>query len=333
MSKIEWGGKRNRGKTLLIVEGKHEKEQLLYHLLKAFPMVNISVQNIITYETNIYALIAKIISEYGEDWDREDIDLPFLISNGKQSSSVLRKRDFTDIYLIFDYERHDPSFSETNILRMQRYFSHPEDVGKLYINYPMVESYLDLKSIPDASYESRKYSSKNKRGSVYKRSVANSCISRLMDIPYRVDKYLSTQNINASTRCSLINLLTNCTTIAEIGEITSTTLADENAKCYFQDCFSFSINGESCSYNQYMQWVFSQVIVHNIRKANKIQRGVYDFPLEEIEVYFHELDACDILSHQNILSRLDGDAQIDVLNMSVFLIPDYNPNIAFSSLL
>ena len=82
-----------------------------------------------------------------------------------------------------------------------------------------------------------------------------------------------------------------------------------------------------------MQWVFSQVIVHNIRKANKIQRGVYDFPLEEIKVYFHELDACDILSHQNILSRLDGDAQIEVLNMSVFLIPDYNPNIAFSSLL
>lgn len=101
MSKIEWSEKRNRGKTLLIVEGKHEKEQLLYHLLKAFPMVNISVQDIITYETNIYVLISKIISEYGEDWDKEDIDLPFLISNDKRSSPLLRKKDFTNIFRDF----------------------------------------------------------------------------------------------------------------------------------------------------------------------------------------------------------------------------------------
>lgn len=275
-------------------------------------------------------LISKIISEYGEDWDKEDIDLPFLISNDKRSSPLLRKKDFTNIYLIFDYERHDPFFSETNILRMQRYFSRPEDVGKLYINYPMVESYLDLKSIPDVSYKNRRYSSKNTQGAVYKRTLANSYILKLMAIPRKVDKYLLTQRIDEATRCSLISHLSKCATTTEINNATSAILANKKGNRYFQHCFSFSINGESCSYNEYMQWIFRQIIVHNIRKANKIQRGVYDFPLEEIKTYFQEIDGCDILTRQNISSRLDGDAQIDVLNMSVFLIPDYNPNIVFS---
>lgn len=236
MSKIEWSEKRNRGKTLLIVEGKHEKEQLLYHLLKAFPMVNISVQDIITYETNIYVLISKIISEYGEDWDKEDIDLPFLISNDKRSSPLLRKKDFTNIYLIFDYERHDPFFSETNILRMQRYFSRPEDVGKLYINYPMVESYLDLKSIPDVSYKNRRYSSKNTQGAVYKRTLANSYILKLMAIPRKVDKYLLTQRIDEATRCSLISHLSKCATTTEINNATSAILANKKGNRYLDRC-------------------------------------------------------------------------------------------------
>ena len=65
------------------------------------------------------------------------------------------KEDFTDIFLVFDYERHDPRFSEDKIAELQNYFQDSTDMGKLFINYPMVESYQHLQSSPDPFYENR----------------------------------------------------------------------------------------------------------------------------------------------------------------------------------
>lgn len=60
-----------------------------------------------------------------DDWENEwtDIDLPFVISKKKNLENLCYKNDFTNIILVFDYERHDPQFSADKILRLQNYFS------------------------------------------------------------------------------------------------------------------------------------------------------------------------------------------------------------------
>lgn len=76
---------RRRGRSLLIVEGNYEKE--LYRLIfKAFPELNIDIDDVWIYETNIYELYNDIVKAYGDDWAEEemqgiiDIDLPLIIS-------------------------------------------------------------------------------------------------------------------------------------------------------------------------------------------------------------------------------------------------------------
>ena len=75
------GEVRNRSQTLLIVEGNHEKNELFWLIFKCFPEINIDMDNVWIYGTNIYLLYEDIVKEYGADWADEemDIDLPFVI--------------------------------------------------------------------------------------------------------------------------------------------------------------------------------------------------------------------------------------------------------------
>ena len=145
---------RRRSRSLLIVEGKHEKNELFWLIFKCFPELNINMEDVWIYGTNIYKLYEDIVKEYGNNWakDESDIDLPLVISKKENPDTVCYRNDFTNIILVFDYERHDPTFSEEKIIEMQHFFEDSTDMGKLYLNYPMIESYLHLKSIPDEEY-------------------------------------------------------------------------------------------------------------------------------------------------------------------------------------
>ena len=159
--------RRHRSRILLIVEGKTEKETLFRQLLYCFPEISVREEDILVYHTNIYSLYEQIHNEYDDDW--EAVDLPFLLSRSS-GQDRLWARDFTDIYLIFDYERQDPCFSEQKIQKMQNHFLDSTGNGKLYINYPMVESYLDLNDcLLDRSYRDRSVFASMQRGGTYKR--------------------------------------------------------------------------------------------------------------------------------------------------------------------
>lgn len=58
----------------------------------------------------------------------------------------------TDLLLIFDLDPQDPQFSSDKILEMMNFFVESSDMGKLYLNYPMVESFYHMKDIPDREY-------------------------------------------------------------------------------------------------------------------------------------------------------------------------------------
>lgn len=120
MSNYNWITPRVRNQTLLIVEGNHEKNELFGLLFKCFPELNIDIEQVWIYGTNIYMLYDNLVKEYGVDWYETEVDLPFVVSKKNEEETKFRT-DFTNIILVFDYERHDPNFSEEKISIMQKY--------------------------------------------------------------------------------------------------------------------------------------------------------------------------------------------------------------------
>ena len=56
---------RRRSRSLLVVEGKHEKDELFWLIFKCFPEMNIDINDVWIYGTNIYKLYEDIVKEYG----------------------------------------------------------------------------------------------------------------------------------------------------------------------------------------------------------------------------------------------------------------------------
>ena len=92
------GEARKRGQNLLVVEGSHEKNKLFWLIFKCFPEINIDMDDVWIYGTNIYMLYDDISEEYGSEWAEkgDDIDLPFVISRKKQPNLLRYKKDFTN---------------------------------------------------------------------------------------------------------------------------------------------------------------------------------------------------------------------------------------------
>lgn len=59
---------------------------------------------------------------------------------------------YTDILLVFDFDPQDPYFDPEHIHLMQRCFCESSDMGKLYLNYPMVEAFYHMSQIPNEAY-------------------------------------------------------------------------------------------------------------------------------------------------------------------------------------
>ncbi len=77
------------------------------------------------------------------------------------------------------------------ILKMQRCFVDAADMGKLYINYPMIESYLHLCQLPDDDFAERKIPVSLQPGKEYKALVEQETIlGSKVDFPHRIDDLL-----------------------------------------------------------------------------------------------------------------------------------------------
>jgi hypothetical protein len=93
----------------------------------------------------------------GNEQDLDSLDLLGVLKE-KDPNAKLLDENFSDVLLIFDYEPQDNRFHPDRIQLMLNYFNESTDRGKLYINYPMMESYKHLKSVPDNEYKERKVS-------------------------------------------------------------------------------------------------------------------------------------------------------------------------------
>ena len=81
---------------------------------------------------------------------------------------------------------------------------------------------------------------------------------------------------------------------------------------------------ERKSYYNYMCSIFSQIIIHNICKSNRIQNGEFDVSRENLKTCFEEVNFNKILDLQNERSRDEQTGMIWVLNTFVLFVPEYN---------
>ncbi len=162
----------NERKILLLVEGKTTEVKLFGMILDCYPEIQVKKQNIFVYNTNIWTLHHALKKEFGDTWYEEKIDflgflksLPVIqgqitrLQTNQQQTDDFKDLIFTDIFLVFDYERQDPSFDPSLIKNMLAFWSESTENGLLYLNYPMIESYKHLKNpLPDLDYINRKCS-------------------------------------------------------------------------------------------------------------------------------------------------------------------------------
>lgn len=135
-------------RILVIVEGAKTDFRLMEHLLHIYGIDN--NHEVVSYNTNIYTLYQKMFA----DGDPSAIDILQLLKEKERDPAkreILEAR-YSDIILIFDLDPQDPQFSGDKVLEMMGFFTESSDMGKLYVNYPMVEAFYHMKSIPDQNY-------------------------------------------------------------------------------------------------------------------------------------------------------------------------------------
>ena len=154
-------------KILIITEGARTEIRLMRKLLNIYGIYD--DHEIVSYNTNIYGLYSEMFS----DGDPYSIDLLQLLK--ERESDISKKKIFDERYsdtlLIFDLEPQDVSFEANKIRKMVDFFKESSDMGKLYLNYPMVEAFYHMRSIPDPNYDSYSASITELKNGTYKKRV------------------------------------------------------------------------------------------------------------------------------------------------------------------
>ena len=140
---------------LFVFEGR-KREPALFRTIEHLYFPH-SGSIICSYENNIYNLFKEmsenefqmdIASLLHEKWAGTDQD-PF--GDSRKTS------DFSEVFLFFDYDCHHQNKGRMTTLEewnsqirdMLNFFSDETGNGKLYVNYPMVESIRYTKKLPD----------------------------------------------------------------------------------------------------------------------------------------------------------------------------------------
>lgn len=141
-------------KLLLIVEGARTEKQLLNRLFKVYG-IEVLDKQIYSYTTNIYELYNRIFKDSIDELEDLDFLLALKEKGINSEQREILSQDFSDILLIFDYEPQDNQFGTKEISVLMNYFTESTDRGKLYINYPSIESFKHFKNIPDEEFLTR----------------------------------------------------------------------------------------------------------------------------------------------------------------------------------
>lgn len=140
-------------RILFIFEGEKAEKQIADSFLKCFLVDDFVVY--CAFCTTIYNLYNKI----SQDEDLDTFTLLKELPKNKEALSPYKRNDFAEIYLFFDYDGHTTSADDEKMKDILNLFSEETEFGKLFINYPMVESlkhYSDSLDFKNLKVESKK---------------------------------------------------------------------------------------------------------------------------------------------------------------------------------
>lgn len=143
---------------LLIFEGKDDK--VYFESIKRLFFPEKEETFVCTYKSNIYSLYNKLKAHdaiNGQlEVDTVSVLKEILLEKGDDTLKEIREDEVSEIYLFFDYDFQDNRcpIEENNrkLQEMLSLFNDETGNGKLYINYPMVESLRYTKELPDSNY-------------------------------------------------------------------------------------------------------------------------------------------------------------------------------------
>lgn len=192
--------------VLLLFEGAVRENQYYKVIKKALEGKINSNVNFYCYKTNIYVLYDEISKD-------PSLDIVFLLRERAlkqkdiENYEMLSNTSFGEIYLIFDLDPQDANYSENVIQAMLNLFDNETEHGKLYLNYPMIESFKHFETIPDPNYNS--YKIKISDCNAYKNIVSKlTCIDDYRKITK--EQYLNILNQNLSKANFYINGSEKC---------------------------------------------------------------------------------------------------------------------------
>ncbi len=131
------------GIILYLVEGKKERtvnEQIRYlNQINNFEVLPSGPT--IVYGTTIYGLFKEVEEYLADNIDFDLFPILTTLEARKENTNIehINKNDISEIYLIFDYDPHASNFSKEKIRKMCEIFNDEYTIGKLFINYPMIE--------------------------------------------------------------------------------------------------------------------------------------------------------------------------------------------------
>ena len=139
-------------KILFITEGRRAEPLLLRVLWDKFSFPK--NYEFYSYNTNLTVLTKEYYKEGSFD---DDLDLIMLLREKgvDEKNRAALDLEYTDVFLIFDLDPHVNSFYPDRIREMMAHFSDSAGFGKLYINYPMLESWRDIRSENDIDFKDR----------------------------------------------------------------------------------------------------------------------------------------------------------------------------------
>lgn len=186
---------------LFVFEGKNREPTLFKTLEYLYFSENKQIR-ICSYKNNIYDLYKKM-NETDEPEDIITILKKKLITDKDNPLKEIRRRsDFSQIYLFFDYDSHNnkqQNVSDSQIKEMLDFFNdESSDYGKLFINYPMVESIRYAKNhLPDNDYY--RYTSQLNLGKKFKEKAdAESFYKNFDFLAFRINLKTSSLKIPVS---------------------------------------------------------------------------------------------------------------------------------------
>lgn len=219
---------------LLIVEGDRRERDFFNRLEEVFDLG----YEIYSLKTNIYSLYKKM-----KDYEfNADIVEVLKETNLSVEERKLLNNKFAYVYLVFDFDIQHNSrhgvFSEKQlqinldkIKEMTKYFVNETDptIGKLYLNFPMFESYRDLDSFTDEGYKDR--ICKLDEIKKYKFNTSNRSLANIRIDKYSQQEFISLAKINLLKLNYMLNNKFETLSFEEYQKITQFCIVLKQGEC------------------------------------------------------------------------------------------------------